>query len=256
MNETDLPASHEDDIEKLKQQLTSFCNEKKISKFDVEDIIELLQDGESVEWLLDQLKSDAADLDVAAASELLTKIQLIVGPDEPIELAKEEALEETPEEPAASAAAEAVTESSAEAGSESLDTSDVDFSQIDMSKLKDMLPKGMQLPPGMGVKQLQKILDSPKAKIMTDLVAFCREQGVDVDSMDDPQQMEELEAQWKETPRPAFDGKTPAEMLAADPTLAPSKVETYHREEPRVGRNDPCPCGSGKKYKKCCGRGK
>jgi uncharacterized protein YecA (UPF0149 family) len=23
---------------------------------------------------------------------------------------------------------------------------------------------------------------------------------------------------------------------------------------PRVGRNDPCPCGSGKKYKKCCGR--
>ena len=28
------------------------------------------------------------------------------------------------------------------------------------------------------------------------------------------------------------------------------------REEPKVGRNDPCPCGSGKKYKKCCGRGK
>jgi preprotein translocase subunit SecA len=28
-----------------------------------------------------------------------------------------------------------------------------------------------------------------------------------------------------------------------------------HRDEPKVGRNDPCPCGSGKKYKKCCGRG-
>jgi preprotein translocase subunit SecA len=27
------------------------------------------------------------------------------------------------------------------------------------------------------------------------------------------------------------------------------------RKENRVGRNDPCPCGSGKKYKKCCGRG-
>ena len=26
------------------------------------------------------------------------------------------------------------------------------------------------------------------------------------------------------------------------------------REAPKVGRNDPCPCGSGKKYKKCCGR--
>ena len=23
---------------------------------------------------------------------------------------------------------------------------------------------------------------------------------------------------------------------------------------PEVGRNDPCPCGSGKKYKKCCGQ--
>ena len=30
----------------------------------------------------------------------------------------------------------------------------------------------------------------------------------------------------------------------------------YVREEPKIGRNDPCPCGSGKKYKKCCGKGK
>jgi len=29
-------------------------------------------------------------------------------------------------------------------------------------------------------------------------------------------------------------------------------VKTYVREQPKVGRNDPCPCGSGKKYKKCC----
>lgn len=28
--------------------------------------------------------------------------------------------------------------------------------------------------------------------------------------------------------------------------------ETYVRPEPKIGRNDPCPCGSGKKYKKCC----
>ncbi|MHC4705009.1 MAG: SEC-C metal-binding domain-containing protein [Planctomycetota bacterium] len=25
-------------------------------------------------------------------------------------------------------------------------------------------------------------------------------------------------------------------------------------ETPKVGRNEPCPCGSGKKYKKCCGK--
>jgi uncharacterized protein YecA (UPF0149 family) len=32
------------------------------------------------------------------------------------------------------------------------------------------------------------------------------------------------------------------------------KTETIRREQPKVGRNDPCPCGSGKKYKQCHGR--
>lgn len=32
------------------------------------------------------------------------------------------------------------------------------------------------------------------------------------------------------------------------------KIETVRRETPKVGRNDPCPCGSGKKFKKCCGK--
>jgi preprotein translocase subunit SecA len=31
-------------------------------------------------------------------------------------------------------------------------------------------------------------------------------------------------------------------------------VQTVRREGRKVGRNDPCPCGSGKKYKKCHGR--
>lgn len=29
--------------------------------------------------------------------------------------------------------------------------------------------------------------------------------------------------------------------------------QTVRRESPKIGRNDPCPCGSGKKFKKCCG---
>jgi len=33
----------------------------------------------------------------------------------------------------------------------------------------------------------------------------------------------------------------------------PAKTDTIRRAEPKVGRNDPCPCGSGKKLKKCCG---
>jgi len=30
---------------------------------------------------------------------------------------------------------------------------------------------------------------------------------------------------------------------------------TVRRDAPKVGRNDPCPCGSGKKHKNCCGAG-
>ena len=46
---------------------------------------------------------------------------------------------------------------------------------------------------------------------------------------------------------PAGAGRTPARTGGDD------VIKTVRREEPKVGRNDPCPCGSGKKYKKCHG---
>jgi preprotein translocase subunit SecA len=46
-----------------------------------------------------------------------------------------------------------------------------------------------------------------------------------------------------------------AQEAAAQAAAAPQKVATIVHQGPRVGRNDPCPCGSGKKYKKCCGKG-
>jgi preprotein translocase subunit SecA len=33
-----------------------------------------------------------------------------------------------------------------------------------------------------------------------------------------------------------------------------TRPEPTHRDAKKIGRNDPCPCGSGKKYKKCCGK--
>jgi preprotein translocase subunit SecA len=35
-------------------------------------------------------------------------------------------------------------------------------------------------------------------------------------------------------------------------TVGEGRQETFERDLPKVGRNDPCPCGSGRKYKKCC----
>ncbi len=59
--------------------------------------------------------------------------------------------------------------------------------------------------------------------------------------------------------RPAAAG--PARPLAPGPLRQPGPVAVpaarpgSNAEKPKVGRNDPCPCGSGRKYKKCCGAG-
>jgi len=46
-------------------------------------------------------------------------------------------------------------------------------------------------------------------------------------------------------------------LRKAPPSLPQASLwpqEPIRRVQPKVGRNDPCPCGSGKKFKKCCGR--
>lgn len=76
-----------------------------------------------------------------------------------------------------------------------------------------------------------------------------------------------MHATWKSDPV-ASEKLLPFEALAADGSTAPhrERLGTYVAEmraywqskrqvvnlTPKVGRNDPCPCGSGKKHKKCC----
>ncbi len=50
---------------------------------------------------------------------------------------------------------------------------------------------------------------------------------------------------------PAQEPAPPPTPLTATPPPAPPAP--VRRSEPKIGRNDPCPCGSGKKFKKCCG---
>jgi len=49
-------------------------------------------------------------------------------------------------------------------------------------------------------------------------------------------------------------GTTEEAATSYEGQLPEEPAHTYKREEPKVGRNDPCTCGSGKKYKKCCGK--
>ena len=44
------------------------------------------------------------------------------------------------------------------------------------------------------------------------------------------------------------------QQQAIDNSQVSEKKEPIRRTEAKIGRNDPCPCGSGKKYKKCCGK--
>jgi uncharacterized protein YecA (UPF0149 family) len=48
--------------------------------------------------------------------------------------------------------------------------------------------------------------------------------------------------------------RTPEELEAEAKLIKETpKVEPIHKDKGETGRNDPCPCGSGKKFKKCCG---
>lgn len=63
--------------------------------------------------------------------------------------------------------------------------------------------------------------------------------------------MVEAKAEWLYT-LPQWDAILPADVRKAlykEQKMSTTVINT----QPKVGRNDPCPCGSGKKYKKCCG---
>ncbi len=66
---------------------------------------------------------------------------------------------------------------------------------------------------------------------------------------------------WKNDPMEHFTAKRLHELEEMRQEEPPSSEEdgeedrpNPYRAEPKVGRNDPCPCGSGKKFKKCCGK--
>ncbi len=65
-------------------------------------------------------------------------------------------------------------------------------------------------------------------------------------------------AQYRKDDPNAAQGQAPkqAQQTASGPGESNEPVKPIRNVGPKVGRNDPCPCGSGKKYKKCCGVGK
>ena len=218
-------------LDELKSKLSEFVQQNSITNFEAEDIVELVAEGENIDWIVNQLKS-STPIDAAAIMPLLTEIKNLVAPEkEPVEEKEQPA--EAPVEP------------------EAAESEKINLSQLDLSQISGQLPPGVKLPSNISTQQIKNLLESPQGKIMADFIVFCQEKGIDLDTgnPNDPR-IARLQKEWMSERRDAFDGKTPSEMLSA----AQGKIETFRHEDPRVGRNDPCPCGSGKKYKKCCGR--
>ena len=70
------------------------------------------------------------------------------------------------------------------------------------------------------------------------------------------QAAEEMESRGENIANLSYTGPTEAgeALTTFDPATARSAVATAGSQVPRVGRNEPCPCGSGKKYKHCHGK--
>ena len=64
-----------------------------------------------------------------------------------------------------------------------------------------------------------------------------------------------MQLQHAQAPDVLHDAPMPSAAPAPQPAASMQvKPETFQREMPKVGRNDPCPCGSGKKFKQCHGQ--
>jgi len=220
-------------VQELAMRLEDLCKAKGVEKFSADEIVELLEDGEEVEWIVGQVLPEAAEAERGELRRLLAEIASEVAPP-PVEDEDEVEVEETAES----------GESLQEVGEEVVEE------ELDLAELQGMLP------PGVDMQQVEQMLSSPRGALLGDFGAFCQERGVEPE-MGDAQmsdEMQELHEEWLQTPRDSLEGKKPAEMLEGG-RLFPGKIETFRREAPKVGRNDPCPCGSGKKFKKCCGKG-
>jgi uncharacterized protein len=84
------------------------------------------------------------------------------------------------------------------------------------------------------------------AGLLAPIRAFTEETNWLAHELDDPKQFETLRDSITPNVRAIH-----AHWLKLRGTDSPP-VAPWRREMPRVGRNDPCPCGSGKKYKRCC----
>ena len=214
-------------MEELIGKLEQLCAANNIQRFSPEEMTELLEEGETVDWIIEQVLPEGPAQVALELGDVLSEIAAQVAPPP--------STEENGEEDGGEESEEATPE-----------TMDLALQEL----------KGIDLPPGVDMGQIQQLMASPRGALLADFGTFCEEKGVtpEADQGEMSEAVQSLHEEWLNTPRETLEGKKPSEMLDGG-RLFPQKVETFRREAPKVGRNDSCPCRSGKKYKKCCGKG-
>ncbi|GAA4363258.1 preprotein translocase subunit SecA [Kangiella marina] len=69
-----------------------------------------------------------------------------------------------------------------------------------------------------------------------------------------PEEVEAMERQQRDSSQMNAQHDSASAMPAEQESETQRQAETFVREQPKVGRNEPCPCGSGKKFKHCHGK--
>jgi preprotein translocase subunit SecA len=96
------------------------------------------------------------------------------------------------------------------------------------------------------------MLDSVRNEVTRVLMTVQIRSQQDMEKAEEPVEVKNVRyqhADYEEALAEGDDGEAGAEAPAQAP-----KGRTFVRQGDKVGRNDPCPCGSGKKYKQCHGR--
>jgi preprotein translocase subunit SecA len=101
------------------------------------------------------------------------------------------------------------------------------------------------------------MFDEMMDTVKTEFVRYMFHIQVDRAPEAEEQKVAEVDYQYQSDPIQGFDGaaeEAGVEEAAEEPRGAVAVVEQrVLTEDQKVGRNDPCPCGSGKKYKRCHG---
>ncbi len=116
-------------------------------------------------------------------------------------------------------------------------------------------------------QEIQTQYDSSVVELEEELLPVAQVLGIDLPEADEwrrkREEGEQLRAQRQKELSELGAGYATLKKKGIDPVAQlgspprsrkPAPTITYQRHDARVGRNDPCPCGSGKKHKKCCGR--